>query len=108
MVQGKNFENLALNYLKPYFTQKIETDKNTIELFNSNVQEKLSQKKPVLKQKAGGSKPFNCPQCKVTASAVGDLRMHLKSSHTILDEQSDIISVTLTLIVKWIWTNIAE
>ena len=129
MVQGKNFENLALNYLKPYFTKKIETDKNTIELFNSNVQEKLSKKKPVLKQKSSGNKPFNCPQCKVTASTVGDLRMHLKSSHTkitnrrhnqmtlnedlsllddehdstvTLDEQSDIIEKSKAIGCDWL------
>ena len=37
---------------------------------------------PAIKQKVKGPKPFHCPQCKVTATTVGDLRMHVKASHT--------------------------
>ena len=52
MVQGKNFENLVTNYLQPYFNQKIQSENNLILQFNSNVQDKLGQKKTALKQDA--------------------------------------------------------
>ena len=42
----------------------------------------LGKWKTTLKQKTNGSKPFNCPHCRVKSSTVGDLRMHLKSSHS--------------------------
>ena len=79
MVQGKNFENFAVKYLKPLFNQKIEANKVHIEKFNSNVQEMLGNNKAA---KIKTSKPFQCPQCKVKSTTVGDLKMHMKASHS--------------------------
>ena len=43
MVQGKNYESFALNYLEPYFTQKIGVSLENIEKFNRNVKEMLGK-----------------------------------------------------------------
>ena len=100
MVQGKNFEDFAVKYLKPLFTQKIEANKVQIEEFNSNVQEILGKSKT---PKIKNTKPFQCPQCKVKPTTVGDLKMHMKSSHSkkqigqnvkqIMNEDISIISL---------------
>ena len=81
MIQGKNHENFAVKYLEPMYMEKINAAMNNIESFNSNLLEMFTQSKPVVKQPKG-SKPFHCPECKVKATTVGNLRMHLKSSHS--------------------------
>ena len=82
MVQGKNFEEFAINHLQPYFTEVIEKDIEKIENFNSNVKEMFGKRMKV-KQKSQNKK-FPCPQCRVKSSTVADLRMHMKSSHSQL------------------------
>ena len=80
MVQGKNYADFAVNYLEPFFTEKILSAVKNIEKFNDGVCKTLGRSKP-LTRKTVGSKAFNCPHCKVKSSTVGDLRMHIKSSH---------------------------
>ena len=81
MIQGKNYESFAVKYLKPLFVQKIELSKEKIESFNSGVKEVLGKDKKSIKDKTKVAKPFHCPNCKVKSATVGDLRMHMKSSH---------------------------
>ena len=83
MVQGKNFENFAINCLEPYFSNKIKVKLDAIVKFNNSVQNMLGQDKPAIKKKDKMSKPFQCPHCKVKNSTVADLRMHVKSSHSM-------------------------
>ena len=87
MVQGKNFVNFVVKYLQPYFTKKIEESEGPIAKFNSNVQDMLGKRKSTTNLKSSSSKPFNCPHCRVKASTVGDLRMHLKSSHSSITKK---------------------
>ena len=47
----------------------------------------LGKREVTVKQKTNVSKPFHCPHCKVKSSTVGDLRMHLKSSHSKIDNR---------------------
>ena len=56
MVQGRNYENFALNYLKPFFTEKIEAETDTITKINEDVKGALGGAKAV-------RKTYNCPQC---------------------------------------------
>ena len=50
----------------------------------------LSRSKPAVKE-TKGSKPFHCPQCKVTSSTVADLRKHIKSSHSKTETKNKVI-----------------
>ena len=59
----------------------IKTSIDNIDKFNKNVQRLLGKSNPTIKQKRKESKPFHCPQCKVKSPTVGDLKMHMKSSH---------------------------
>ena len=100
MVQGRNFEEFAINHLQPFFVTEIEKCESAIESVNRNIKEVLGSGN-IVKQK---SKPFDCPNCKVKSSTLADLRMHLKSSHSkiskkklshnkkILDEDSSLLS----------------
>ena len=44
----------------------------------------LGQSKKAINQKSKVTKPFNCPQCKVKATTIGDLKKHVKTSHSKL------------------------
>ena len=89
MVQGKQFEKFALNCLKPYFSQKIEDAGDEIDGFNAKVQIALGKPKNKIKNKKEHKK-FPCPHCKVKSSTVGDLKMHLKSSHSLITKKKNI------------------
>ena len=80
MVQGKNYENFAVNYLEPYFTERINADIDNIVKYNSDVRSVLGKSKQATK--VIKSKPFNCPHCKVKLTTIADLKMHIKSSHS--------------------------
>ena len=75
MVQGKNYADFAVNYLEPFFTEKILSAVKNIEKFNDGVCKALGRSKP-LKRKTVGSKAFNCPHCKVKSSTVSNHRTH--------------------------------
>ena len=84
MVQGKNSNAFAVNYLEPFFTDKISIKKVAIEQFNSNVQKTFgTAKTAAIKKKTNGSKPFHCPHCKVKSSNVADLNTHVKTSYSL-------------------------
>ena len=86
MVQGKNFTDFAINQLQPYFVEEIGKCEEKIRKFNNDVKDMFGQKLKV-KQKSKGAKPFGCPHCKVKSATVGDLKMHLKHSHTSLSSR---------------------
>ena len=86
MVQGKYFENFALNILEPYFSKMIEESGDRIVNFNNQVKNVLGRPNTRIKNKRN-SKKFNCTQCKVKSSTLGDLRMHLKSSHSAITKK---------------------
>ena len=77
MVQGKNYDKFAINCLEPFFRRKIESNIDKITLFNNGVKETLGGKKSIK-----SAKPYNCPQCGVKASTIGDLKLHTKRCHT--------------------------
>ena len=79
MVQGKNYENFAINHLQPYFLQNIEQSLDKIMNFNNVVKDKLKTKKP---DKLKSEKPYKCAQCERKLSTIGDLRLHMKKCHT--------------------------
>ena len=79
MVQGKNYENFALNCLQPYFFQEIEKSTEKIQKFNNVVKDTLDISKPV---KIKTDKPYKCAQCEVKPTTIGDLRLHMKKCHT--------------------------
>ena len=78
MIQGKHSENFAVNCLIPFFTKKIEEDIEQINRFNDKIKDTLGTKK--LLKKAGNS--VKCPQCEVTSSSNGELKVHMKTCHT--------------------------
>ena len=90
MVQGKNFQKFAINYLEPLFTETIVKTMPSIERFNANVLEVLGVNKPTIKQPKG-PKPFHCPQCKVKSTTVADLKMHMKSSHSNVIRRNQLV-----------------
>ena len=59
MVQGKNYENFALNVLEPFFMKRIEPEMENITKYNNDVKEALGVTKPVKIE----TKSFTCPQC---------------------------------------------
>ena len=61
---------------------KIDGLMDKIDHFNSNVQQMLGPNKPAINLKPKGSKPFHCPECKVKTTTIGDLKKHVKSSHS--------------------------
>ena len=75
MVQGKNYADFAVNYLEPFFTEKILSAVKNIEKFNDGVCKALGRSKP-LTRKTVGSKALNCPHCKVKSSTVSNHRTH--------------------------------
>ena len=79
MVQGKNYENFAVNCLQPFFVQKIKQSIDKIRKFNSDVKESLGPKNST---KIRSDKPYNCQHCEVKPSTIGDLRLHMKKCHT--------------------------
>ena len=92
MVQGKEFEKVALDYLKPYFSKEIEESRDVIDSFNKEV--KFALGKPKIKAKnKNEQKKFGCPHCKVKSSTVSDLRMHLKSSHSLISKKNKITTL---------------
>ena len=78
MVQGKNYEQFAINCLEPYFRTKILASKDKIAQINTEVKEVLGGKNVI---KIPGKK-FNCPQCGVTTTTNGNLKVHMKTCHT--------------------------
>ena len=86
IVQGKQFQKFALNVLKPYFSRKIEEFGDDIDSFNTKVQIALGKPKIKINNKKEHKK-FPCPHCKVKSSTVGDLKMHLKSSHSFITKK---------------------
>ena len=79
MVQGKNYESFATNYLEPFFINKIEAAKKTITKFNNVVKDTLGTSKTL---KGTTDKTFTCPQCEKKSSSNNDLKVHMKSCHT--------------------------
>ena len=75
MVQGRNYENFAVNYLEPFFTEKIKSEGETIAKFNDNVKDALGGAKPL-------KKTYNCPQCDIKSSTNSDHKLHMKTCHT--------------------------
>ena len=77
-------ERTHFNAFEPNFTDKMSINKVSIEQFNSNVQKTFgTTKTAAIKKKTNGSKPFHCPRCKVKSSNVSDLKMHVKTSHSL-------------------------
>ena len=70
-----------------FLHEKIDAALDTIEKFKDGVCKMFGRDK-ALKQKTGRSKAFNCPHCKVKSSTVGDLRMHMKASHSVVTKRS--------------------
>ena len=79
MVQGRNYENFAINYLQPFFINKIELAIDKITEFNNGVKDALGPTK-VIQMKP--DKIYSCPQCDIIAATTGDLKLHIKSCHT--------------------------
>ena len=87
MIQGKNYENLV-KYLEPLFREKIDLVIRDIDNFNDKVKKTLGTNKPALVNKKKGSKPFCCPHCKIKTPTVGELKMHVNSSHSKIAKKS--------------------
>lgn len=51
MVQGKNYENFAVNCLKPFFTHKIDCSLDIITKFNNDVKDTLGSKKTIKRKR---------------------------------------------------------
>ena len=77
MVQGKNYENFALNVLEPFFSKKIEPKIEKITKFNNDVIDTLGAASS-LKMKTKSS----CPQCDTVTETKADLKIHMKTCHT--------------------------
>ena len=76
MVQGKNYEQFAVNCLRPFFLKKIQESLDDINKYNINIKEVLSVKP--LK----ANKQFKCPQCESIATTNTELKAHMKTCHT--------------------------
>ena len=76
MIQGKNYDKVALSCLEPFFRKQIEISKDKISKVNNDIINCLDPKKAI------NRKPFDCPQCRVKATTVGDLRIHMKKCHS--------------------------
>ena len=75
MVQSKNHEHFAVSCLKPFFLEKIKFASEKITQFNTGVIQSLEPDRVKVKS-------FNCPQCAVKNSSMGDLKVHMKKCHT--------------------------
>ena len=76
MVQGKNYEQFAVNCLQPFFQQKIQESLDIINKNNANIKEALSNKELEV------PKQVNCPQCEVRKTTKAELKVHMKTCHT--------------------------
>ena len=76
MVQGKNYENFAVNCLKPFFEEKIQESIQNITKYYDNIREALTNK-PIRT-----TKHFTCPQCEVIKETNAALKGHMKICHT--------------------------
>ena len=79
MVQGKSYNNLALNVLEPFFSKHIEKSIEKISNFNAKVRDNLAPKKSL---KSRTKEPHKCPQCNIVSKTSGDLKVHMKTCHT--------------------------
>ena len=56
MVQGRNYENFAVNYLEPFFIEKIDSVAEKITKFNDDMKDALGGTNHI-------KKILSCPQC---------------------------------------------
>ena len=78
MVQGKNSESFAINYLEPFFNEKIDSVIDKIETFNQTAVKELSENS----SSSNAGHTFKCALCDEKASKLSELKVHLKACHS--------------------------
>ena len=79
MVQGKNYEDFALNCLQPFFMEKIENAKERIRKVNNDIKKAFGPRSQI---EEDSEKTFSCPQCEIKTKTNSNLKVHIKSCHS--------------------------